>query len=205
MSAPTKTTSPISSPNSWIRMKIGGLFTPGTIPRGGVRGFGRGTGWDELHGKGSKGATLIRKTAPPSRGTVTLQLFTDADFSALDFFVANVLYDAPTPTNPADGINIYYPAFASVGLTKVVIKDYGPPDHVGKGMYHFSIEMIEWQQPPPTSIVKAVSKAIGDLDGPLAFVPGAAPRPAQQQLRALQAENAAKQAQLALAMKGGQP
>ena len=204
MSAPTTTVSPISSSNSWLRMLIGGVSTP-TIPRGGLRGFLRETGWDELHGKGSKGATLIRKTAPPLRGAVMFQLFKDADFQQWDYLVANVLYDAPSPTNPADGINIYYPAFASVGFTKCVVKSYSPPDHMGRGLYHTIVELIEWQQPPPTSIVKAVQKAAGDLTGPLAFVPGKAQRPAQAQLAAIQAENRAKQAQLALAMNGGKP
>ena len=204
MSAPTQTVSPISSSNSWLRMRIGGLPTP-TIPRGGLRGFLRETGWDELHGKGSKGATLIRKTAPPLRGAVMFQLFTDQDFATWDFLVLNVLYDAPSPTNPADGINIYYPAFASVGFTKCVVKSYSPPDHMGRGLYHTIVELIEWQQPPPSSIVKAVQKAAGDLTGELGFVPGKAQRPAQAQLAALQAENRAKQAQLALAMNGGKP
>ena len=205
MSAPSATVSPISKSNSWLRMQIGGVYTP-TIPRGGLRGFLRETGWDELHGKGSKGAKLIRKTAPPLRGAVTFQLFRDADFQQWDYLVANVLYDAPSPTNPADGITIYYPAFTSVGFSKCVVKSYSPPDHMGRGMYHTIVELIEWQQPPPTSIVKAVQKSGPDaLTGPLAFVPGAAQRPAQAQLAAIQAENRAKQAQLALAKKGGQP
>ena len=204
MSAPTTTVSPISSSNSWLRMLIGGVSTP-TIPRGGLRGFLRETGWDELHGKGSKGATLIRKTAPPLRGAVMFQLFKDADFQQWDYLVANVLYDAPSPTNPADGINIYYPAFASVGFTKCVVKSYSPPDHMGRGLYRTIVELIEWQQPPPVSIVKSVQKSIGDLPGLLGFVPGKAQRPAQAQLAAIQAENRAKQAQLALAMNGGKP
>ena len=59
MSAPSATVSPISKSNSWLRMQIGGVYTP-TIPRGGLRGFLRETRWDELHGKGRKGAKLIR-------------------------------------------------------------------------------------------------------------------------------------------------
>ena len=167
-------------------MQIGGSTTPGTIPRGGVRGFKRETGWDKKFGKGTQGATLTLKTMPPVEGEVTFQLFTDQEFSDWDQFVSQVLSIQPAKQK-ATGLPIYYPAFSSIALTSVVIKDYSPPEHMGKGLYHAKVQLLEWQQPPPVSIVSTVNKTTL----PTIAVEGLDPRVAAKE----QELAAAKQAQ----------
>jgi hypothetical protein len=157
MSAPTPTVSPISNANAWLTYALGGQNAPGTIPRGGIRGFKRETGWDKKLGKGTQGATLTLKTMPPVEGEIVSQLFTDADFDNWDTFVAQILSIQPAKQK-ATGIPIYYPSFASIALTAVVIKDYTGPEHQGKGLYHVKVQLLEWQQPPPVSIVSTVNK-----------------------------------------------
>ena len=183
MSAPTGTVSPISNARAWHAMKIAGQVTPGTIPRGGIKGFKRETGWDIKRGKGTQGATLTLKTMPPVEGVVTLQLFTDQDFINWDNFVERVLSITPAKQS-VSGLTIYYPGFASIGLTAVVVKDYSPPEHQGKGLYHCTIQLIEWQPPPPVSIVSTVK---GTITVPEIQITGDDPEKIQleQQLAAL--------------------
>jgi hypothetical protein len=169
------TLSPIKYANAWMRFDLNGVTSPGTIPRGGIRGFERETGWDEKAGKGTKGATLTLKSAPPCRGTITLQLFTTQDFADWDKFVETVLGIAADKQS-AEGLSIWHPAFEAVGLTSVVVKSFSPPDHQGRGMYHVMIQLIEWQQPPAVSVVSTVaSTAIQPGDG-LTILPQVDPR-----------------------------
>lgn len=161
--------------NQWLYATIGGLPTPGTIPSGGVKGFARETGWDEQKGKGTQGARLTLTTAPPCKGTITLHLIgpggfyatgkPSIDFALWDIFVASVLSIAPQKQQ-AQGLTFSYAGLASVGLTNVVVKYYSPLEHVGKGLYKVEIELIEWVQPPPASIVSTVSKTKPDAADP---------------------------------------
>jgi hypothetical protein len=158
MSAPSATLSPISNANDWMYALIAGIPTPGTIPaRGGFKGFKRETGWDVKKGKGTQGAYLTLTTLPPAEGTITFQLLTDADFAQWDALVTGALSISPAKQK-ANGLTIYHPRFASIGLVAVVVKDYEPPDHVGKGLYLASVELIEWSKPPAVSIVSSVVK-----------------------------------------------
>ncbi len=176
MSAPTPTSSPfvagrggievpqrvVSRSRLWSKFQLLGVDSPGTIPRGGIRGFRRETGWDKQAGKGTQGATLILKTMPPCEGTITCELFTDQNFKDLDYFVLNALSIDPTKQK-AEGLPIYHPSLSSIALTRVVVEYYTPPDHVGKGKYVVEIKMIEWHKPPPVSIVSTVATSAPDL------------------------------------------
>jgi hypothetical protein len=180
MAGPTPTVTDI---NGWMYFTLNGLTSPGTIPPGGVKGFLRETGWDEKKGKGTKGATLTLTSAPPVKGSITLQLIgpggiyaqlsdrsgnqvqgvSSPDFLNWDNFVANVL-SIPADKQSAQGLNIFYPGFQSIGLTQVVVKSYSPLEYIGKGLYHAKIELIEWVQPPNASIVSTVQNAKPDED-----------------------------------------
>jgi hypothetical protein len=173
MSAPAPTTNPLTSSATWRYFLLNGVPSPGTIVRpNGMKGFVRETGWDEKAGKGTQGATLTLKTMPPAKGSFTLQLFQALynanasypgvdDFGDWDAFVEQVLAIGPKEQQ-ASGLNISYPGLASVGVYKVVVKSYTPPVYMGKGLYHVTIELIEWQQPPPVSVVKTVAKTAPD-------------------------------------------
>lgn len=158
--------------NDWSYFILNGVPSPGSIPRSAFRGFVRETGWDEQHGKGTKGATLVLSKMPPAKGSITLQLIgpggfyaaggSSTDFAQWDNFVANVLSIDPAKQK-AEGLAIAHPQLASVGITSVVVKSYGGPEHIGKGLYQVTIELIEWVSPPATSVVSTVSTQAQDF------------------------------------------
>lgn len=184
MASPIPTVSPVSNANQWLYFQLKGVNSPGILEPGAIKGFLRETGWDEKKGKGTQGATLTLTSAPPVKGTITITLITDQDFTNWDNFVANVLSISPAQQQ-TEGLAIYYPQFASIGLTSVVIKDYSGPEHVGRGKYHTTISMIEWVQPPSVSIVSTVAAQAPDNPAP-DTVPVQDPR-----IAALQAQIAA--------------
>ena len=71
MSAPSPTLDPIKNSNLWVAFTLKGISSPGTIPKGGVKGFKRQTGWDKKKGKGTRGATLTLTSQPPVEGSFT--------------------------------------------------------------------------------------------------------------------------------------
>jgi hypothetical protein len=184
MSAPSPT---VTDPNQWLFFKLLGTNSPGTIARNGVKGFKRETGWDIKKGKGTKGATLTLKDQPPCHGSITLQLIgpggfyqtsgPSTDFAAWDKFVSLVLSINPVIQQGLGGLSIYYPGFASIGLTAVVVAHYTAPEHVGKGLYHCTIDLIEFQPPPAVNItqtpasLKPNNNGAGGFVGPIAIDP----------------------------------
>jgi hypothetical protein len=69
-------------------------------------------------------------------------------------------------TLPADAIVVAVCAQASIDGASVRIfgKNYSPLVHMGKGLYQVTIELIEWQPPPPVSIVSTASTKKRDQD-----------------------------------------
>ena len=156
--------------NAWMFFTLSGLASPGTIPRGGIKGFKRETGWDIKKGKGTAGATLTLKDKPPCEGTITVQLLTAQDFTDWDNFVSQVLA-IPEQNQQANGLSIFHPSFSSIGLTTVVVKHFSPPEEQRPGLYYASIEFIEWSAPPAQSIVATVSTTAPEQDNTAAGVP----------------------------------
>lgn len=172
MSTPSPTLDPRTNAEAWSYIVLNGIPSPGSIPRGGVRGFKRKTGWDKKRGKGAKGATLTLTTAPPVDGEIAFQLIAgfdaqgrnSTDFADWDFFVQFALAIVPEK-QAAQGLTIAYPGFSSIGLVAVVVEDYSPPEHVGKGLYIATIKLCEWQKPPAVSIVSTVGKTGQNANG----------------------------------------
>jgi len=181
--------------NHWNYVLLQGKRTPGSIPRGGLRGFLRETGWDERRGKGTDGATLTRTAAPPVKGSIELDLIGTGGFYAdgrpstdvpdYEAFVSDILAPAQPAKAGAEGLSIFHPSFVSIRLTDVVVAHYSAPEHMGKGLYRARIDVIEWTPPPAVSIVSTVSSTKPDAPAPDA-VPQRDPR-----VTALQAQIAA--------------
>lgn len=182
MGAPAQTLNPRTNANSWTYFTLQGVSSPGTIPRGGVKGFKRSITWDKKMGKGTEGATLTQVGIPPVKGSFVLQLIAgfdnvgqpSQDFANWDAFVQRVLSTSPKQ-QIAQGLSIGYPGLASIGLSLVVVESYSGPEHQGKNLYHCTIELVEWQQPPPKPIVKTVSQSAANLAS-LQFSPVEDPR-----------------------------
>ena len=180
MAAPSPTISPISNANDWMFFTLAGFNSPGSIALGGIHGFKRETGWDIKKGKGTQGATLTLKDVPPVEGKIVLNLLTDEDFANYDIFVSKVLSISPT-IQKAQGLTIFHPALASIGLTQVVVKHYTAPREAGKRKYQVEIELLEWQPPPPQSVVSTADKTKPDGGGK-------GPAPQDPRIAALQAQ-----------------
>jgi hypothetical protein len=162
VASPAPTISPFSNANDWMYFTLNGVNSPGTIALGGMKGFKRQTGWDIKKGKGTQGATLTLTTMPPCKGSITLNLITDADIVGYDNFVAQVLSISPTQQQ-AEGLTVYHPSFSPIGLTQVVVESYTAPEEVGnKRKYQVVIELIEWQPPPAASVVSTPSQTAPD-------------------------------------------
>lgn len=191
--------------DAWSYFVLGGINSPGSIPRGGVKGFKRETGWDIKKGKGVAGATLTLTSQPPVQGSITLHLIGPggfdnvgnavSDFSDWDAFVFNVLSIATT-TQQAQGLSFYYPGTASIGLTTVVVRHYTGPEHLGKGLYQATIDFIEWSPPPSVNNTSTVTSEKNDQSPG-----GGPPKPTDPRVAQAQAANAAARA--AAASGGG--
>jgi|SRR6185312_348093 len=175
--------SPIANANEWMYFTLNGVHSPGTIALGGMKGFKRGTGWDIKKGKGTQGATLTLVSMPPIKGTITLNLIDDADFTAWLDFVTLVLAISPTQQQ-AQGLQIYHPAFQYLypPLTNVVVEDWTiPEEHGGRRRYQVVITLLEWQKPPPASVVSTVAGSKPDQNPP-------GPTPQDPRIAALQTQ-----------------
>lgn len=161
MSSPFPTVDPITRSNEWHKFVLKGRESPGTIPKGGVKGFKRETGWDIQKGKGTKGASLIVKEVPPVTGSFTLQLFTLQDFKDWDAFCTDVLL-IDAELQKSEGLSVYYPSFGQIALNTVVVHWFTPTAHEGKALYHVEVALIEWSQPPPVNITSTVSTTAAD-------------------------------------------
>lgn len=163
---------PIREPQAWSVYTIGGLVSPGTIPRGGIQGFSRKTGWDTKTPKGGSAPTLTRTTAPPCKGIITCQLVTADDLDAWEQFIGDL--QVPPAKADAPAWDIFHPSFVAIRLKSVVVEEIFPVEHMGMGMYHGKIAFIEWAAPSKANIVATPSKSTPDNTN---NVPGAPPDP----------------------------
>lgn len=161
---------PIDFSADWTTVEVAGVESPGVIAVDGIQGFERKTGWDIKAGKGTQGATLTLKTMPPAEGSFEFLLWSPEDFDDWQTFRKVLKYN-PTRTTPAtaaDALDIYHPALADLGISRVVTAEVSPVRHKGRGLYTVSVKFIEWQNPPPVSIVATTSssKTNGDPKTP---------------------------------------
>jgi hypothetical protein len=174
---------PIENPEASHVFYISGISSPGCIPVDGIHGFERETGWDIKQGKGTQGATLTLKTMPPTKGSIALQFWLPEHFDLWSSFVRLLKYSPAKKTkDAADAVDIWHPSFVDINLTQVVTEKVSPWRHVGKGLYIVTVDFIEWQNPPPVSIVSTTNAARPDSKGD---TPGSPPDPvgdAQQKL-----------------------
>lgn len=191
MAAPSPTLDPIKNSVIWHSFTLRGLLSPGSIPKGGMKGFKRPTGWDIEKAKGLKGATLKLTSLPPTDGTITLQFFTSEDFKFWDEFVREALAFDPVQQK-AQGLAIYHPAFSSIGLTTVVVKHWTIPEHKGRGLYEVEISLLEWSPPVPKDIASAVEDTAGDASSDPTNTPQPDPRVTALQKQIALATQAAK-------------
>lgn len=162
---------PIEFAKDWSYFTIVGSRSPGAIPRNGIHGFDRETGWDKKKGKGTAGATLTLTDFPPAIGSIALQLWEPQHFSEWAVFRALLKYTPgkrPGSATAADALAIYHPSLAGLGIISVVTHKVSPERHMGNGLYIVTIDFIEWLKSTNASVVAtaAQSKTTGDPTKP---------------------------------------
>lgn len=163
--------SPISNPQEWDFVRIGGIPSPGKCD---VSEFKRAFEWDVKKGKGVLGGTVTFVGKPPAKGSVKFFLWTDSHFSQWATFRNLLKYD-PTKKQ-AQAVDIYHPSFADIGIHSVVVESIGNIVHEGAQLYSCTVEFIEYNPPPKKSAVSTPSGAksappTNDNGGPIPGLP----------------------------------
>jgi hypothetical protein len=151
---------------------LGNVPSPGVIMVNGIEGFHRKTDWDKKKGKGAKGATSTVVQEPPAEGSFTFLLWEPQHWDEWAAFIP-LLKISPDKSN-VQGISIYHPSIADLGISSVVVDEVGPILHRGRAMYTRKLYLHEWQSPPAVSIVQtpkyvntnAAPKPPGDTPDP---------------------------------------
>lgn len=142
---------PYVSPYDFDYIKIGGVRSPGVIPRGGMSGFSRGHEWDIKKGKGAHGATITYVQRPPSKGKIKFLLPTEADYDAWTSFQLLFKYD-PTKKKP-QAVDIFHPVLADIDVKSVVCVDLPARQVTDDGLWYCEVEFLEYFPPPKKSAV----------------------------------------------------
>lgn len=149
-------TNPIADPQGYDNVKIGGIFNPGIIAKGGITGFKREQTWDVKTGKGVKGATETLTALPPAKGSIKFLLWTAFHFEAWDdIFRATFKYDPTKKTKQA--VDIDHPALAKLDIFSVVTESIGVETPEGDGLWSITVELLEFLPPPPKTITSTPS------------------------------------------------
>jgi hypothetical protein len=161
---------PITNPQAWDTVVIGGVQSPGLAILSGS--FARGYKYDIKKGKGTLGATSTFVQGPPSKGVITFYLWVPAHFQSWESFRAALKYD-PTKKVPT-AIDIFHPSLADIDVNSFLTESIGIITHEGKGLFSIKCEFTEYLPPPKTS---AVATPKGSSTTSTASIPGAQPDP----------------------------
>ncbi len=149
-------TDPISFPQVWDVVIVGGVVSPGLCV---VTGFKRANTWDTKKGKGTLGATSTFVEKPPAKGTLTFTAWLKEHFVAWDDFYTQFKYD---PTKKVVvGVDIYHPALADIELAAILTEDISQWEHKGEGRYERTVAALEYFPTPPKPAVGTPGTAVG--------------------------------------------
>ena len=177
---------PIDNPQAWDTISVGGVTSPGVIPKGGVSGFKREHEWDVKKGKGAAGATLTYVQRPPAKGSIKFYLVTPQHFSDWETFALQFKYD-PTKKNP-QAVDVFHPALAQIDVKSCVTTALGTVQAEGdEGLYAVTVELEEYFPPPKKSAVGTPSTSQANTN-PNANVPPSAQDAQQAEIAALMAQ-----------------
>lgn len=169
---------PIANPEAWDHITIGGVASPPCEISEGKRKHE----WDIKKGKGSDGASVTYVGMQPMTFSVTFFLWDNGTlgtgrnhFKEWDAFIPLLKYQATKKAVQA--VDIYHPSFEGLGIKAVVTESISNVSHKGGGMYHVTVEFLEYYPPPPVSAVSTPTKS--DAAAKTATTPaGMAPDPA---------------------------
>jgi hypothetical protein len=166
---------PLRFPQAWDTFQVGAVTNPGIVPPGGITGFERSYEFDVKKGKGAYGGTVTFTQKPPSKGKITIHLWTMSQIDALETFIPLLQYD---PTKKAvSALDIYHPSLSITGVRSVVTEDISPLIHEGKGLYSVTFSFIEYNPPPKASAVSTptISRASASRGTTLSAIAAGAP------------------------------
>lgn len=151
---------PISNPQAYDVVVIGGLVTPGIAVVGAPSASYK---WDVKSGPGSDGGTVTFQGIPPRSFTVEITLWEKEHFSQLDE-LRSMIAPAEHGIEPP-AYDIAHPSLSQVGISSVVVEDFPPAARSGKGIWKTSIKFIEYRPARKKSVVSTPksSKGIDDI------------------------------------------
>lgn len=155
---------PISSPSEYDVIVIGGMVTPGVARLGAPTPAFQ---WDVKTGPGTSGGTTTYLGDPPRRFSVELLLWESEHFRELDVLRAAIAPMTKKGEPPAH--DIAHPALFDVGIKSVVVEDFAPVRHQGKGLWVAMIQFLEYRPPKKRSVVSTPKSSRGIDDIPSLF------------------------------------
>ena len=140
---------PITNPQDWDTVDLGGVTTPGRCE---LSGFKREHDFDKKMGKGSAGATSTFVGKPPAQGSIEFFLWLPEHFVAWDALRPALKYD-PSKGKQVEALAIYHPALWDLEIASVVTEKIGIIQHKGEQLYAFTVDFSEYLPPPKKSAV----------------------------------------------------
>lgn len=137
---------PQLNPEAFARATIGGVLTPGAIPKGGVADWAIISDWDVKKGKGQKDAIITDKGDPPPTGKIKYQVWRYGvngdpnDFADDEAFVLMML----AARKNKQALDIVHPIVNQLEVTSVVAKSIGQLVDESGGLWTRTIEFLKW-------------------------------------------------------------
>ena len=135
-------TDPISTPDAWNYVVLGGSISPGQAK---VTGCTRKHKWDVPDAKGTAGANPKYNKPELAEPVVELTLWETAQFETLNNFIATA--EASLATNPKTALPFEYPEAARNGITDVVVLELGELGGDAKAGWKWTIRLQEYRKP----------------------------------------------------------
>ena len=154
---------PISNPDLYDHIELGGVQSPGVVT---LSGHDRKIGWDIKKGNAQSGATTTRSCDDPVEFTASFYLADEEDFDAWPTFLAviNSTVSGKTPS----ALDVYHPDLAENDIKSVVKGTVAGTVHDGKGGQTRVVKFLEYKPP---------RKAGGSPNGSKAGAAAKAPDP----------------------------
>lgn len=119
--------------------------------------------WDERRGYAQIGARVVFRGIGLAKFTVTLSLFSAADWD--DWHDWRELVQRPPVGERARAKDIWHPVLEDLGISAAVVEDVGQPEQGDTGEWTISIKFIEYRPP-----IRLPAESVGaSEDGPSAF------------------------------------
>lgn len=186
--------SPFALPTVWDGITVAGQRWGNGDRKVEIRGAKRAYKWDVKDGMGQQGALETYRGQTPPPFTIDFYLWTDEHYtdwlSYQKLFMYNAVKFQPTP------VSIFHPMLDVLGIYQILCEDIGAVEKVSDDlMFRVTVSVREFFRPLPVSAVTPDAASNGDPADDFT----------DPRVKALQAQNGAKQTALDNMLKGTNP